>query len=119
MLDYTLTVNDQFLILHLISVSNGNDRTDTDNIIERIYEEMEKHSIYNLILNFEHFNKKLHSELIGQLIIGPTVKARKNDGDVRLAQVDERIERMLSVTKLNQIIKCFATLKAAIKSYQT
>jgi anti-sigma B factor antagonist len=42
---------------------------------------------------------------------------RKNGGDLKLANISNKIEGLLSITKLNQIFEQFDSVDEAVKSY--
>lgn len=58
----------------------------------------------------------VNSSGLGILISGLT-SMRKNGGDLKLANVSNKIEGLLSITKLNQIFEQFDTADEAVKSY--
>ena len=58
----------------------------------------------------------VNSSGLGILISGLT-SMRKNGGDLKLANVSNKIEGLLSITKLNQIFEQYDTADEAVKSY--
>jgi anti-sigma B factor antagonist len=58
----------------------------------------------------------VNSSGLGILISGLT-SMRKNGGDLKLANVSNKIEGLLSITKLNQIFEQFDSVDEAVKSY--
>lgn len=53
---------------------------------------------------------------LGILISGLT-SLRKNGGDLKLASITDKIEGLLSITKLNQIFDSYESVEKAIDSY--
>lgn len=58
----------------------------------------------------------VNSSGLGILISGLT-SMRKNGGDLKLANINNKIQGLLSITKLNQIFEQYDTAEEAIKSY--
>lgn len=58
----------------------------------------------------------VNSSGLGILISGLT-SMRKNGGDLKLANINNKIEGLLSITKLNQIFEQFDSVDEAVKSY--
>jgi anti-sigma B factor antagonist len=58
----------------------------------------------------------VNSSGLGILISGLT-SMKKNGGDLKLANLNSKIEGLLSITKLNQIFQQFNTVEEAVKSY--
>ena len=51
------------------------------------------------------------------ILIGGLNTMRNNDGDIRLAAVPDRIQSLLTITKLHTIIESFQTVEEAVASY--
>jgi anti-sigma B factor antagonist len=58
----------------------------------------------------------VNSSGLGILISGLT-SMRKNGGDLKLANINNKVEGLLSITKLNQIFEQFDSVDEAVKSY--
>jgi len=58
----------------------------------------------------------VNSSGLGILISGFT-SARKNGGDLKLANINNKVEGLLSITKLNQIFEQYDSVEDAVKSY--
>ncbi len=58
----------------------------------------------------------VNSSGLGILISGLT-SMRKNGGDLKLANISNKIEGLLSITKLNQIFEQYDSVEEAVKSY--
>ena len=58
----------------------------------------------------------MNSSGLGMLISGMT-SLRSSGGDMRLANVSERMRRSLQITKLDTVIQQFATVGDAVKSF--
>ena len=58
----------------------------------------------------------VNSTGVGILISGYTT-LRKNEGDMKLVHVSEKIQSILYVTKLNLIFECFDSEEEAIASF--
>ena len=61
--------------------------------------------------------KFMNSSGLGMLISGMTTM-RNAEGDLRLANVADRIESLLMVTKLITVFKNFDTVEEALKSFE-
>ena len=60
--------------------------------------------------------KWMNSSGLGILMAGLTT-LRSSDGDLRLANVSDRVQRPIEVTKLDQVLKIFTTVEEAVNSY--
>jgi anti-sigma B factor antagonist len=69
----------------------------------------------NVIIDLGGINF-VNSSGLGILISG-LASMRKNGGDLKLANISNKIEGLLSITKLNQIFEQYASVDDAIKSY--
>ncbi len=58
----------------------------------------------------------VNSSGLGILISGLT-SMKKNGGDLKLANINSKVEGLLSITKLNQIFEQFDSVDEAVKSY--
>ena len=59
----------------------------------------------------------MNSTGLGILISGLTTM-RNNDGELKLANVTEKIESLLTITKLITVFECFDTVDEAVKSFK-
>ncbi len=60
--------------------------------------------------------KLINSSGLGLLIAGLTV-VRNREGDVRLANLSTKVEKLLQVTKLNKVFRTFPSVEDAVQSY--
>lgn len=60
----------------------------------------------------------MNSSGLGMLISGLTT-VRSSGGDLRLANMSERVRRPLEITKLESVFLSYATVEEAINSYKT
>ena len=58
----------------------------------------------------------VNSTGLGILISGFT-SAKKNGGDLKLANINDKVEGLLSITKLNRIFEQYDSVDNAVKSY--
>jgi anti-sigma B factor antagonist len=58
----------------------------------------------------------VNSSGLGILISG-LASMKKNGGDLKLANINNKIEGLLSITKLNQIFDQYGSVDEAVKSY--
>lgn len=59
----------------------------------------------------------MNSSGLGMLIGGLTTMKNAN-GDLKLARPNERVEGLLTITKLFTVFECFDTVEDAVASYQ-
>jgi len=69
----------------------------------------------NVVANISDLNW-MNSSGLG-ILIGGLNTMRSNQGDLKLASVPDRIQSLLTITKLNTIIESFATVEEAVASY--
>ena len=70
-----------------------------------------------MVLNMKDL-KWMNSSGLG-IIMSCLTTLRGSDGDLRIAGASDRVRRPIEVTKLDQVIKLFDTVDAAVKSYST
>ena len=58
----------------------------------------------------------INSSGLGILISG-LASMKKNGGDLKLANINNKVQGLLSITKLNQIFEQFDSVDAAVKSF--
>ena len=51
------------------------------------------------------------------ILIGGLTTMRNNDGDLKLANVTERIHSLLTITKLVSVFETFPSVEAAVRSF--
>jgi anti-sigma B factor antagonist len=71
----------------------------------------------NIVVDLRDINF-INSSGLGILINGLT-SMRKNGGDLKLANISNKIDGLLSITKLNQIFEKFDSVEEAVKSFST
>ena len=71
----------------------------------------------NIVIDLHDINL-INSSGLGILINGLTAM-RKNGGDLKLANLSNKIEGLLSITKLNQMFEQYNSVGEAVKSFST
>ena len=80
-----------------------------------IYEAIE-HDCINLVIDLTNVNW-MNSSGLGLLISGLST-IRGSGGDLRLANISDRVRRTLEITKLEPVFSSFATVEKAINSFE-
>ncbi len=83
-------------------------RTVIDKIIEK--------EQVNVVIDMSHVTW-MNSSGLGMLISALT-SLRSNGGDIRLANMSERLRRPMEITKLDSVFQDFPSVEEAVKSYQ-
>lgn len=105
-------VKNQVLILHLEGELMGGEESKT--FQDRIYEAIRQGQV-NIVVNMADI-KWMNSSGLGILMAGLTT-LRGSEGDLRLAEVPDRVKRPIEITKLNQVLAMYNTVDAAVQSY--
>ena len=100
------------LIVHLNGELMGGE--DTLAFQERIYQTIREGSV-NVVVDMAEV-KWMNSAGLGILMACLTT-LRGSEGDLRLANVPDRVQRPLEITKLDGIIRTFGSMEEAMKSY--
>lgn len=100
------------IILHLEGELMGGEESKV--FQERIYESIRQGHV-NVVLNMADV-KWMNSSGLGILMAGLTT-LRGSEGDLRLAEVPDRVRRPIEITKLNQVLGMYKTVDAAVQSY--
>ncbi|MFQ5825580.1 MAG: STAS domain-containing protein [bacterium] len=78
--------------------------------------ELAKQGKYQLVFDLEK-TKYIDSSGLSALV-SRIATTRSNQGDIRLASPTKFVRELLELTHLNQIIKCFDNVKAAVESFR-
>lgn len=81
---------------------------------ERIYEAIRKGDV-QVVVDLQDV-KWMNSSGLGVLMAGLTT-LRGSEGDLRLANVPERVQRPIEITKLDQVLQMYASVEAAMQSF--
>ncbi len=71
---------------------------------------------YNIVINLAG-TEYLDSSGLGA-IVSKIAQTRSNNGDIRLASVEDYVMNLLELTHINQIIKLFDTPEQAVASFE-
>lgn len=93
------------------NVMGGDDTKDFNQLLHKLIEEGKK----NVIVDLGDV-KFMNSSGLGMLISGLTTMKREN-GSLKLANVTEKIESLLIITKLITIFESYESVDDAIKSF--
>jgi len=100
------------LILHLEGELMGGD--EAKSFQERIYQAIRDGNT-EVVADMQNI-KWMNSSGLGVLMAGLTT-LRGSGGDLRLAQVPERVRRPIEITKVDQILQMFNSVEAAEQSF--
>jgi len=81
-----------------------------------IYEAV-KNDQTNIVVDLAHA-KLMNSSGLGMLISALTT-ARSSGGDLRLANVSERVRRPIEITKLDAVFVFYDSVQAAVESFKS
>ena len=81
---------------------------------ERIYQAIQEGTVF-LVVDMKDV-KWMNSSGLGMLMAGLTT-LRGSDGDLKLANVSERVRRPIEIAKLDQILQIFESVDAAVESF--
>jgi stage II sporulation protein AA (anti-sigma F factor antagonist) len=101
--DYTL----------IVKVDGDLDHHEAEKVKRAIDEEYEKKNCTNIIFDFKNL-AFMDSSGIG-VIIGRYKKVKNNGGKVAIANVNQHLKKLIEVSGLLRIIKCYNSLEEAIK----
>lgn len=93
------------------NVMGGPDAAEFSELLHKLIEEGKK----NIVLDLSDV-KFMNSSGLGMLISGLTT-VKKEDGQLKLANVTEKIQSLLMITKLITIFECFESVEEAIQSF--
>jgi anti-sigma B factor antagonist len=88
--------------------------TDADDFKDILFKAIED-DIVDIVVDMEKATW-MNSSGLGMLISGLTT-LRSSGGDLRLANVSERVRRPLEITKLDSVFSIYNSVEDAIKSY--
>ena len=105
-------IND-IIVLNLDgSLMGGPEAVSLNEAVNRFLDE----SSLKLVLNMESVERSNSSGL--GILIKALITFRKNGGELKLANVNPKIENLLTITKLNSILDTFESVEDAVKSFQ-
>jgi len=81
---------------------------------ERIYRAIRENTV-NVVIDMDSV-QWMNSSGLGIVMAGLTT-LRGSEGDLRLANLSERVRRPIEVTKLDQVIPIFQSVTEAVNSY--
>lgn len=87
----------------------------TEEFSDIISDSINKNGIFNFVFDLSKATW-MNSSGLG-LLISALTTARKNNGDVRLANVSQRIRRPIELTKLDDVFYIFNSIHEAVASY--
>jgi len=105
-------IKQDVLILHLEGELMGGEESKA--FQERLYEAIRQGQVH-VVVNMADV-KWMNSSGLGVLMAGLTT-LRGSEGDLRLAEVQDRVRRPIEITKLNQVLGMHKTVDDAIQSY--
>lgn len=94
------------------NVMGGEDTKDFNELLHKLIDEGKKNVVIDL-----HDVKFMNSSGLGMLIGGLTTM-KKADGNLKLANVTDKIESLLIITKLITIFESYKTVDEAVASYK-
>ena len=83
---------------------------------ERIYRAIREDTV-NVVVDMKNV-QWMNSSGLGILMAGLTT-LRGSEGDLRLSELSERVQRPIEVTKLDQVILIFQSVTEAVNSYES
>jgi anti-sigma B factor antagonist len=101
-------------VLFLIPVGELMGGDETKVFQDRIYKAIEE-GVIHVVLDMEAV-KWMNSSGLGTLMSGLTT-LRGSGGDLRLANVSDRVRRPIEITKLDKVISMFASVDEAVNSF--
>lgn len=101
------------VVLHLSGKLMGSpDAAELDSKLHELVESKRTRVVANISgLNW------MNSSGLG-ILISSLSRMRQNNGDLKLAAVTDRIQSLLTITKLNTIIETYTSIEDAIDSYK-
>lgn len=106
-------IDDVYVISFEGELMGGNQEADFRKII---YDAIENDQV-NFVVDLKN-TRWMNSSGLGMLISALTT-ARSSGGDLRLANVSERVLRPIQITKLDIVFQFFNSVEAAINSYKS
>jgi anti-sigma B factor antagonist len=107
-------VKDEVLVLDMTGELMGGD--ETEQFQERIYRTI-RDGVVSVVVNMKEI-KWMNSSGLGMIMSGLTT-LRGSGGDLRLANVTERVRRPIEVTKLDKVIRIYDSVDEAVKSFES
>lgn len=87
---------------------------DTEAFQKKLYDAVQEGKV-NVVVDMSR-TTWMNSSGLGMLISGLTT-LRSSGGDLRLANLSERLRRPLEITKLDAVFKIFDSVQSAVDSY--
>ena len=107
----TTKIDDVLVIEMTGDIMGGAESGDFRNII---YKAIEDENV-NIVIDLANVNW-MNSSGLGLLISGLTT-IRSSGGDLKLANMSDRVRRTLEITKLESVFSSFDSIDEAVKSY--
>ena len=105
-------INDVFIIEIEGEIMGGSEADDFKDLLYNAIED----GYTNVVIDLEKATW-MNSSGLGMLIMGLT-SVRSSEGDLRLANVSERIKRPLEITKLDSVFSIYNSVEQAISSFK-
>lgn len=109
----TKKIDDVFVIEMNGDIMGG---AESENFRDIIFKAIEEDNI-NIVIDLTNANW-MNSSGLGMLISGLTT-IRSSGGDLRLANMSERVKRTLEITKLESVFLSYNSVDEAVNSYKT
>ena len=82
---------------------------------DRIYQAIQEETV-DVVVDMENI-KWMNSAGLGKIMAALTT-LRGSGGDLKLANLSERVRRPIEITKLDNVIQMYATVKEAVASFK-
>jgi len=90
--------------------------SDSSDDLKRLLKELVDNQRYKIVLNLRN-TRYVDSSGLGAIVSKISV-LRSNNGDIRLAAVQNYIKELLELTHLNKIIKSYKSMEEAVNSFE-
>lgn len=113
-MEYKTKKIEDVLVIEIIGEIMGG--ADSENFRNIIYQAIEEDKVY-IVAELKEATW-MNSSGLGMLISGLTT-LRSSGGDLRLANVSEKVRRPLEITKLESVFLIYNSVDDAVNSYRT
>lgn len=93
------------------NILGGADASQLNDIVHKLIKEGKK----NFVISLRSVDL-INSSGLGILISNLT-NVKNNGGDMRLAELTDKVKQILTITKLSSVFKMFASIDEAVKSF--
>ncbi len=93
------------------NILGGADASQLNDIVHKLIKEGKK----NFVISLRSVDL-INSSGLGILISNLT-NVKNNGGDMRLAELTDKVKQVLTITKLSSVFKVFASIDEAVKSF--